>query len=173
MNEPVQDRQSVTADGQPIGELIDGVKMQPSTIHVGDRGTMCELFNRAWGVHDAPLVHVYRATIRPGKIKGWIEHHVHDDRLMVVVGECKIVLFDNRPDSPTHEMINELYVTEHNPTLVVIPAHVFHALENIGNSDMMFVNFPTTPYNYEQPDKYRLPLKNDRIPYSFEERRGW
>ena len=119
------------------------------------------------------MIHIYRATIRPGKVKGWIEHHNHDDRLMVIQGECKVVLFDNRPASPTHEMINELYVTEHQPTLVVIPSRVFHALENIGRIDVMFINSPTEPYNYEQPDKYRLPLENDRIPYSFEERRGW
>ena len=173
MHEPVQDRQSVTADGQPIRELIDGVKMQPSTIHVDDRGTMCELFNRAWGIHDAPIVHVYRATIRPGKVKGWVEHHVNEDRLMVVVGECRAVMFDNRPDSPTHGMVNELYLVAQTPTLLVIPTRVFHALENIGTTDMMFVNFPTTTYNYEHPDKYRLPLENDIIPYSFEERRGW
>ena len=173
MSEPVQDRQSVTAEGKPIEELIAGVKLHASTIHVDDRGTVCEIYNQAWGVHTAPLIHIYRATIRPGKVKGWIEHHNHDDRLMVIQGECKVVLFDNRPASPTHEMINELYVTEHQPTLVVIPSRVFHALENIGRIDVMFINSPTEPYNYEQPDKYRLPLENDRIPYSFEERRGW
>ena len=47
MSEPVQDRQSVTAEGKPIEELIAGVKLHASTIHVDDRGTVCEIYNQA------------------------------------------------------------------------------------------------------------------------------
>ena len=173
MNEPLQDRQSVTADGRPIGELIAGVQLHRSQVQIDERGALFEIHNRLWDVHPAPIVHVYCIIIREGKVKGWTEHHNHDDRLMIVRGECKVVLFDNRPDSPTHEMINELYVSGQRPTLIVIPTYVFHAVENIGNEIAAFVNMPTQPYDYERPDKYRLPLQNDRIPYSFEERRGW
>jgi dTDP-4-dehydrorhamnose 3,5-epimerase len=31
------------------------------------------------------------------------------------------------------------------------------------------MNLPTRPYNHEDPDKYRLPLKNDYIPFSFDD----
>ena len=29
----------------------------------------------------------------------------------------------------------------------------------------MFVNLPSQPYRHDDPDKYRLPLENDVIPY--------
>ena len=35
------------------------------------------------------------------------------------------------------------------------------------------VNFPTMPYDHSSPDKYRLPLNTDKIPYKFENARGW
>jgi dTDP-4-dehydrorhamnose 3,5-epimerase len=35
------------------------------------------------------------------------------------------------------------------------------------------VNFPTRPYDHASPDKYRLPLDTDEIPYEFEDPRGW
>ena len=32
---------------------------------------------------------------------------------------------------------------------------------------------PTRPYQHDDPDVYRLPLENDRIPYRFEQKLGW
>jgi dTDP-4-dehydrorhamnose 3,5-epimerase len=44
---------------------------------------------------------------------------------------------------------------------------VWHADHNIGTTDVIVVNFPTKPYEHANPDKYRLPLNTDLIPYSF------
>ena len=53
-----------------------------------------------------------------------------------------------------------------------IPAGIWHADHNIGSRDAVVVNFPTIPYDHASPDKYRLPLDTDRIPYRFEPSRG-
>jgi dTDP-4-dehydrorhamnose 3,5-epimerase len=37
----------------------------------------------------------------------------------------------------------------------------------------MFINLPTAPYKHADPDKYRLPLDTDEIPYQFEKGLGW
>jgi len=39
--------------------------------------------------------------------------------------------------------------------------------------DAYFVNLPTRPYAHDDPDKYRLPPRNDLIPFAFDERPGW
>jgi dTDP-4-dehydrorhamnose 3,5-epimerase len=44
---------------------------------------------------------------------------------------------------------------------------VYHAVQNIGIVDAVFINMPTRPYDHGDPDKLRLPLKNGLIPYSF------
>lgn len=169
---PKKDRQTVTPDGVPVAPLIAGIVIQPSRTHADDRGTLCEIYGPHRPPHPAPLVYVYQFTIRPGKIKGWHEHHLHDDRIFVSQGHVKVVLYDNRPDSPTYRMINEVYQTELDRTLIVIPARVFHAYENVGETDALFISMPTRPYRHADPDVFRLPVETEQIPYKFTNRRG-
>lgn len=170
---PLKDVQTIGQDGQPIVQWIDGIVIRPAVTHADERGTLCEIYAPAWGVHPAPLVYVYQFTIRPGRVKGWHKHHLHDDRIFISMGTVKVVLYDDRPDSPTHKMINEIVRTEHQRTVMTIPAFVYHAHQNIGSTDALFVSMPTRPYNHTDPDVFRLPLDNDVIPYRFDQRMGW
>jgi len=168
-----QDRQTVTPDGQPVQRLIEGVIIQSAVTQSDERGTICEISPLALAAHSSPLVYVYQITIRPGKVKGWHVHHLHDDRIFLSQGTVKVVLYDNRPQSPTYQMINEIYQTEMHRSVVVIPAYVFHAHQNVGNTDVLMISLPTLPYDHADPDVYRLPLDTDQIPYRFEPRLGW
>lgn len=170
---PKKDVQTVTANGQSIQKLIHGVSVQPSQTHVDDRGTLCEIFSPYRAPHPAPLVYVYQFTIRPGKIKGWHAHHLHDDRIFISQGQVKVVLYDDRSDSPTFGMINEIYRSDTSRDLMVIPAFVYHAHQNVGSTDALFVSMPSRPYDHQSPDVYRFPIDTDQIPYRFEDRKGW
>src|SRR5262249_34827629 len=139
---PVKDTQTVTPEGKSVKTLIDGVRIRPATTIPDDRGTVCEVINPAWKFDDAPLVYLYQVTIRPQRIKGWVVHRHQDDRLFFSRGAIRIVLYDDRPESPTYKMLNELFIGEENRALVRIPAGVYHALQNIGNTDAMFINAP-------------------------------
>ena len=88
-------------------------------------------------------------------------------------GAIRFALFDDRPSSPTFKLLNVLTLSERNRGLVIIPRGVYHALQNVGESEAMFVNMPTALYDHANPDKYRLPIKNDLIPFSFEDPAGW
>ena len=170
---PRKDVQTTTKEGEPILKLIDGVKIRPATTLHDDRGSLCEILNPAWDFHRAPIVYVYQFTIRPGRVKGWHQHHLHDDRIFLSQGTVKVVLYDDRADSPTRGMINEIVRHEHERTIMVIPAFVFHAHQNIGTSDALFISMPTRGYAHEDPDVFRLPLETDAIPYRFEQKLGW
>ena len=162
-----RDAQSVTPDGELVQVPIDGVRVRPAITHLDERGSVCEIYDPAWGFTDEPLVYVYQTTIRPGQVKGWVLHLEQDDRLFFSLGDVKVVLFDVRVDSPTYESVNVLCFGESNRALVRIPRGVYHALQNVGRTDAVFVNSPTRAYRHEDPDKYRLPLDTDRIPYRF------
>jgi dTDP-4-dehydrorhamnose 3,5-epimerase len=170
---PQKDSVTTMEDGRPIRHLIDGVIIQPAETLADERGTLCQISALALAAHPAPLVYVYQFTIRPGMIKGWHVHYLHDDRIFLSQGSVKVVLFDNRPESPTYRMVNEIYRTEHQRTLMVIPANVYHAHQNVGSTEALFISMPTRPYNHNDPDVYRLPLDTEEIPYSFERRIGW
>ena len=164
---PQKESQTVTPAGESVAPLIDGVRVRRAVTIPDERGTLCEIFNPAWEFSAAPLVYVYQITIRPGRIKAWAMHKEQDDRLFISQGAVRIALYDDRAASPTHKMVNILFVDEHNRSLVLIPRGVYHAVQNVGHTDVYMVNMPTQAYNHANPDKYRLPLDNDLIPYRF------
>ena len=166
------DQQTVDEHGNRLRRLIEGVIVRPAVTQVDDRGEVCEIYDPRWGILDAPLVFVYQAMVRPGKTKGWIVHQHQDDRLFVSLGTLRIVLYDARAASPTHGQVDEIFLSERNRGLVVIPRGVYHAVQNVGTVDAYFVNTPTRPYDHANPDKTRLPLDTDQIPYSLAPRDG-
>jgi dTDP-4-dehydrorhamnose 3,5-epimerase len=170
--QPVKDLQTVTSKGERLGERIQGVVLRSAVTQTDERGTLCEIYNPAWGVHAAPLAYVYQFTIRPGKIKGWHVHRLHDDRIFISRGEARVVLFDSRLESPTHGLVNEIFRTGLERDLMVIPVGVYHAHQNVGSEDALFISMPTRAYNHADPDVYRLPVENDVIPYRFRDLPG-
>ncbi len=137
------------------------------------RGEITEMYDPRWGLSPDPLVFVYYVVLRPGMIKGWVQHKDQTDRLFMASGVVRWVFFDNRPASPTYKMLNQLVCGERNRTLVILPPGIAHAVQNIGTVEATFINMPNRPYNHDDPDKYRFPLKNDLIPFDFDDPPGW
>ena len=167
------DRQMVTTEGRPVGQLTDGVSVRQILTQVDDRGTVFELYDPRWNFHPKPMVFAYCFTLRPGRVKGWALHKNHEDRYVLVQGQLKLVLFDPRPSSSTYGEICEIWLTEFDRKLVSIPKFVWHADHNVGSTDVLAVNFPTIPYDHAKPDKYRLPIDTNLIPYRFPIDAGW
>lgn len=168
-----RDRQMATPEGKLVRRLTHGVQIRRLTTIVDARGTIVEMFDPRWNAHPDPLVFVYSFTIRPGVVKGWNLHREHEDRYVLLRGEMEVVLYDPRPDSPTCGEVCKVVLSEHERSIVNVPRNVWHADVNIGSVDVMVVNFPTTPYDHANPDKYRLPIDTDLIPYSFGNVTGW
>jgi dTDP-4-dehydrorhamnose 3,5-epimerase len=166
-----KDKSTVTAAGERLGKLIDGVILRHAPTHVDERGEISEIFSSAWRFDDAPVEYLYQAMIRPGRIKGWVYHKLQSDRQCVISGFVKYVLWDARKSSPTSGMVNEIFLSERNRGLLLIPPYVVHAVQNIGLIDAIFVNLPTLPYNHADPDKYRVDPGS--VPYSFDKSAGW
>jgi dTDP-4-dehydrorhamnose 3,5-epimerase len=133
-----------------------------------DRGEVVEVYRPSWGVHPDPVVYVYQISILPGVVKGWVVHREQDDRLFVIHGRLRFGLFDDRVHSPTYGQLNVFTLTDRHRALVVIPRGVFHGIENVGCDEAFYLNMPTRPYDHTNPDKFRLPVRNDLIPFAFE-----
>src|SRR4029079_18428059 len=93
--------------------------------HIDARGSIRELFDPRWNWHPDPLVYVYSFTIRPGFIKGWGLHKLHEDRYFVLSGEMEVVFYDERPNSPSFGQISSVVLSEYRGRLMNIPAGVW------------------------------------------------
>ena len=85
----------------------------------------------------------------------------------------ELVLYDPRPASATYGEVSRIVLSEYHRRLVNVPRNVWHADHNIGNKDVVIVNFPTMAYDHANPDKLRLPIDSDLIPYKFSGARGY
>lgn len=168
-----QDVRTTDDHSKAILNLPDGMNVRDLITHVDDRGQVFEMYDLRWGFHEVPLVFAYQFTIRPGIIKGWGLHKRHEDRYCLIHGEMEIVLYDVREESSTYGQICKFTVSHYNRKLFNIPINVWHAVRNVGNTECIAVNFPTIPYDHSNPDKYRLPLDTDEIPYKFDNPVGW
>lgn len=172
MSAPRKDEPTVSPGGESLDPLPVGVTFHDVITQVDERGTVFELFDLRWGWRPLPVAFAYCCTARPGMIKGWGMHKHHEDRYCILFGELLVVLYDDRPESPTRGLVSQVVLSEYRRRLLNIPAGIWHADKTLGNKDAVFVNFPTEPYDHDNPDKYRLPLDTDRIPYRFDNPRG-
>ena len=115
---------------------------------------------------------VYMTTTYPQVIKAWHYHKLQDDNIAVVKGMLKLALYDPREDSPTCGAVDQFFIGEHNPTLVHVPKEIYHGWKCISQDEAIVINTVTMPYNYENPDEYRLPYGTDQIPYDWEIKMG-
>jgi len=165
--EPQKAIPTVTLTGERLQTLIDGIKIHQQVTQQDHRGTLTEIYSPFWNFDTIPLVYIYTVSVYPAKIKGWAVHYVQTDRYFFYTGSAKLVLYDSRPESSTYGMINELYFSETNRCVVLVPPHVYHAVQNVGATEVLLINFPSHAYQHDDPDKYILPLDNDLIPYKF------
>lgn len=168
----IKDAETVK-EGALVVPLLDGMSFKETAAIVDERGSLTEMYDPRWNWHPDPLVYCYTVTIRPGIVKGWALHKLHEDRYFVVDGEMEVVLFDPRPESSTYGQLCKVQLTGERPRMMNIPRFVWHADYNFGSRDVRLMNFPTMAYDHRNPDKYRLPLDTPLIPYSFGGAKGW
>ena len=146
--------------------MIDGVIVKKLKPIPDERGRLMEIL-RCDDPFFQKFGQVYMTTAYPGVVKAWHYHKKQTDHFCCVKGTMKVVLYDARDGSPTQGEVNEFFMGEHNPILVVIPQGVYHGMKGVGTEEALIINTPTEPYNPAEPDEFRLdPFGND-IPYDW------
>jgi dTDP-4-dehydrorhamnose 3,5-epimerase len=149
-------KSAVDQSGNLRNQAIDGVIFRPTRPVPHEDGHVTEVARASWEILRAPVVQVHVTTTFPGRVRAWGLHQLGTDRLFVVNGLVKIVIFDGRKASPTFGALNEFVVSEKNPGLLLIPPNLYHGWKNIGNCEAIIINMPDRVYDYEQPDALDL-----------------
>lgn len=150
-----------------IEKQIEGVALHRLTSNADGRGNLVVLMSDRYGATQYSP-HVYLVTAAAGSVRAWVYHKWQADRLAFTKGRFRVVLYDLRRDSPTHGVLNVIEAGEDNKLQLTIPPFVVHAVQNLADSDGIFVNMPTRAYDPANPDKFRLPKDHPGIPYRFE-----
>jgi len=151
--------------------LIDGVRARRAKVIPDERGRLGEII-RADDPWFEKFGQVYFTTTYPGVVKAWHFHRLQTDHFYTVRGVIKLGMYDARDDSPTKGEVNEIYMSEHLPSLVRIPPGVYHGWMNVGDIESIVVNMTTECYNYKQPDEYRADPHHNDIPYAWARKDG-
>ncbi len=158
------DVQTVERNGASVAQRIDGVKTRTTTNHIDHRGTVFEIFEGDMEFWVTPIVYAYQFSVRPGLIKGWGLHEHKIDRYTLISGEVMVVMYDPRPESPTHGVVQKVYLSDRGERQLVIPSNVWHLSVNLADTEARLINFPTEVYNHEAPDRLLLAWDSPEIP---------
>jgi len=144
--------------------MIDGVLVHPLKKIPDERGAVMHML-RCDDPHFERFGEIYFSVVYPGVVKGW---HVHSRMTLnyaVVSGVIKLVLYDDRADSPTRGEVQELFVGDSNYVLVRVPPRVWNGFKGVGVTPAIVANCATIPHD---PDEItRLDPGDPQIPYDW------
>lgn len=126
---------------------INGMIIKDLLKNEDDRGWLIELFRK--DMIDETIVPdmSYISMTLPGIVRGPHEHSDQTDYFCFIgPSTFKLVLWDNRKKSETHNNKMSLDVGENNPKIVIIPPGVVHAYKNIGDKPGLVINLPNKLY---------------------------
>jgi dTDP-4-dehydrorhamnose 3,5-epimerase len=152
-------------------KTIDGVRVKQLRVIPDERGRLMEMLRRDDEIF-IDFGQTYMTTMYPGVTKAWHYHKLQTDHFVCVRGMIKLALYDERDGSPTKGVVNEFFLGDHNERLVQIPPDVWHGFKNIGETEAIVGNVTTRTYNCKEPDEYRLPAHENRIPYGWARKDG-
>lgn len=145
--------------------MIDGVIVTPLRQIFDERGKVMHMLRE-----DSPIFlrfgEIYFSCANPGAIKAWHLHKKMTLNYAVIHGAIKFVLFDDRPDSKTRGLIQELYVSPENYCLVTVPPLIWNGFKAIGDKTSIVANCATLPHDPNEIE--RKPAFGASIPYDWQ-----
>lgn len=110
---------------------------------------------------------VYLSQVKPGVVKAWKLHHRMTLNLYVVTGQIRFAFYDERPESPTHGVVEEIVVDSRSEsgTLLVVPPGVWSGFQGMGETDSILINCASIPHDPDESS--RCDASDAKIPYQW------
>jgi dTDP-4-dehydrorhamnose 3,5-epimerase len=145
--------------------MIDGVEINPLRRIPDERGAIMYMLRNTDPVFSV-FGEIYFSTVYPGVVKGW---HVHSSMVLnyaVVHGTIKLVMYDDRPGSPSFGEVQEIFLGDRNYALVTIPPLIWNGFKGIGDGEAIVANCATEPHDPDEITR-RDPFDGS-IPYDWD-----
>jgi dTDP-4-dehydrorhamnose 3,5-epimerase len=151
--------------------MIDGVEITDLYHYRDPRGDVFHFMRASWSQFSG-FGEVYFSSVNHGVVKGWHLHDQMDMNYVCVVGDVRVVLYDDRGGSPTRKEIMEVHLggfpTFTSYKLLSIPHGVWNGFRSLGDNVWMPAivgNFATMEYDPEAI--HRVHPRDAGIPYDW------
>ena len=144
--------------------MIEGVRILPRTRIPDERGTVFHML-KATDLEFLGFGEIYFSTVYPGVVKGWHRHAEMTLNYVCIHGRIKLVLYDDREDSPTRGVVMERFLGPDDYSLVQIPPGVWNGFKGMGPKASIVANCSTHPHDPTKSTRLD-PFDND-IPYDW------
>jgi len=129
--------------------MIHDVKITPLKIISDNRGKVMHMLRTDSQVFKK-FGEIYFSTIYHQSIKGW---HLHKESVLNYVcikGKVKLVLFDNRKESSTKGVYQELILSPEDYFLVTIPPNIWNGFKGLDKTESIIANCLTLPHDEKE-----------------------
>ena len=146
------------------GEIID-LKLTSLKQIFDERGAVFH-FLRSDSINFKTFGESYFSIVNPSTIKGWKIHTKIYQNFCVPHGAVKFVIFDNRKNSPSKGVIQEVVLDNQvNYFLLSMPPGLWYSFKCISKEASIISNIIDMPHT---PDESKsIPLINKEIPYEW------
>ena len=145
-------------------EAIGGFEVIPVKRIPDERGTIFHMM-RANDPHFKQFGEIYFSTIYQGVVKGWHRHEVMTLNYACIYGRVKVVVYDDREDSPTRGNLHEVFLGPDNYSLAIIPPLVWNGFKGMSHDFSIIANCCT--HVHDPSRSVRLDPYDDSIPYDW------
>lgn len=132
-----------------------------------ERGTVMHMLRRT-DPHFLEFGEIYFSTVYRGVVKAWHRHRDMTLNYACIHGRIKLVLYDDRPGSPTSGELMEIFLGTDNYSLVQIPPAVWNGFKGMSDPWAIVANCCTHPHDASRSSRLN-PFEN-HIPYDWDVR---
>lgn len=148
---------------------IEGVIIKPLAKIPDERGCIYHMLRDDDEIFEK-FGEIYFSAINPGAIKAWHLHKRMTLNYAVIVGNIKLVLYDDRDGSSTKGTVEEIFLGEDNYQLVKIPPLVWNGFKCVGPERAVVANCATIAHDPEEI--VRLDPFSEKIGYDWAIKHG-
>ena len=129
--------------------MIHDIKITPLKIISDDRGKVMHMLRKDSAIFDK-FGEIYFSTIYYKSIKAWHLHKVSALNYVCIKGKVKLVLFDDRKESSTKGVFQELILSPEDYFLVTIPPNIWNGFKGLDTDESIIANCLTLPHDEKE-----------------------
>lgn len=148
-----------------LATAISGVELHPLRVISDARGAVLHML-RADTPDFGGFGEIYFSEVRPGAVKAWKRHKRMTQRFAVPMGRIRLVVYDERDDSPSKGRIQVIELGRPDAYLLaIVPPLLWYGFSAVGDHAALMANCSDLPHDSAESEQVDPAVARGRIPY--------